>query len=446
VSNGVPSVVPPQTLNSYYDPQSDCLELGVTLSSAPDTEFLEAGTSPSVQTTWKLYGPDANGVYGGLNGTGGLEGDSPYLNTFNPVISDARGNVLAEVTNGTASWTLARPTAYGSVPGYRPVAYGNGVDLMQSSALRGREVDVTGLYYFHHRYYDPVSGQWLSYDPSWNERDPNGQSYNGGDPVNYFDAMGLMGKDIGPSLWGDLPPQQGDAVDAYNQVEAQMGLAERFDPSAPISAAQSFSSLADMIPFVGGLKMWVEVDSGVDLFSGQRIQGSDWMQAAMIGLNILPLAFEAAPEEAAVEDAVNIPFGSVTQVGSKGAATTYDSLMSQVAAADFSTPRNGAVFWTGYSQGNQTTAMSWAAANGKYTIEMTPGGQWLTGLKLYGADSPVTEEEANAIWQSASEQFASGVSGSVNAFTRGTTFNPGSAFYNTELPILQGRTITYRGY
>jgi hypothetical protein len=59
VSNGIPSVVPPQVLNSYYDPQSECLELGVLLSSAPQVELLEAGTSPSVQPVWKLYGPAA---------------------------------------------------------------------------------------------------------------------------------------------------------------------------------------------------------------------------------------------------------------------------------------------------------------------------------------------------------------------------------------------------
>jgi len=69
----------------------------------------------------------------------------------------------------------SRPTAYGTVPGYRAVAYGNGVDLMQSSAYRGREVDVTGYYYFHHRYLLPDSGQWSSYDPTWNDRDPNVQ-------------------------------------------------------------------------------------------------------------------------------------------------------------------------------------------------------------------------------------------------------------------------------
>jgi YD repeat-containing protein len=123
VSNGVPSTVPPQVVNSYFDPQVEFLELGVLLSAAPDVEFLEPGTSPSIQTMWKLYGPDLNGTYGGMNGTGGLEGISPYLNTFNPVISDARGNVLAEVTNGVASWALARPSGYGAVPGYRPVAF-----------------------------------------------------------------------------------------------------------------------------------------------------------------------------------------------------------------------------------------------------------------------------------------------------------------------------------
>ena len=192
VSNGVPSTVPPQILNSYYDPQVEFLELGVLLSSAPQMEFQQPGTSTTNQTVWKLYGPDLDGTYGGENGTGGLEGVSPNLNSFNPVISDARGNVLAELTNGAAAWTPARPTGYGAVPGYRPVAYGNGVDLAQACAFRGREVDVTGYHHFGMRDYDPVSGQWLSYDPAWNDRDPNGQSFCGGDPINGFDADGRI--------------------------------------------------------------------------------------------------------------------------------------------------------------------------------------------------------------------------------------------------------------
>ena len=130
VSNGVASTAPPQTINSYFDPQ---------------VEFLELGVSYGDQTVWKLYGPDLDGTYGGENGTGGLDGVSPYLNLFYPTISDARGNILAEVTNGVVSWNPARPTGYGAVPGYRPAAFANGADMAQSSAWRGREVDITGV-------------------------------------------------------------------------------------------------------------------------------------------------------------------------------------------------------------------------------------------------------------------------------------------------------------
>jgi len=180
VSNGIASTAPSQSINSYFDPQ---------------TEFLELGVSTGNQTTWKLYGPDMDGAYGGENGTGGLDGVSPFLNMFNPVISDLRGNILAEVTNGTTVWNPARPTGYGAVPGYRPAAYANGADMAQSSAWRGREVDVTGLYNIGLRPFDPVSGRWLTFDPMPNESDPNGYTFcAGGDPVNYFDPDGRIGK------------------------------------------------------------------------------------------------------------------------------------------------------------------------------------------------------------------------------------------------------------
>jgi RHS repeat-associated protein len=99
---------------------------------------------------------------------------------------------LLVVNATTHSLAIARPTGYGAVPGYRPVAYGNGVDFQKSSVWRGHEVDVTGYYHLGMRDYDPVSGQWLSYDPFWNALDPNGQSYCGGDPVNFTDPDGLM--------------------------------------------------------------------------------------------------------------------------------------------------------------------------------------------------------------------------------------------------------------
>lgn len=146
--------------------------------------------------------------------------------------------------------------------------------------------------------------------------------------------------------------------------------------------------------------------------------------------------------------------GSAVRAGVAAGAPenpSFNSIMRQVEKVDVSTPRDGAVFWTGYERGNQTAAMKWAAANGKYTIEMTPGGRWLNSLDLYGPNSLLTRAQADAAWVRMSERFTEGASGHVNAFTRGTSYNPASTFYNTELRGLRRNpnvspTITYRGY
>lgn len=130
---------------------------------------------------------------------------------------------------------------------------------------------------------------------------------------------------------------------------------------------------------------------------------------------------------------------------------SYNDVKRQIATLDFGTPRNGAVFWTGYRQGNQGVAMQWAKANGKFTIEMTPGGKRLNSLDLFAPNSPFSRAEATELWNATSARFARGASGHVTAFTRGTSVNPNTAFYGVELPVLRAnpnvsRMITYRGY
>jgi RHS repeat-associated protein len=132
-----------------------------------------------------------NGKYGGMNGTGGLDAISPYLSLFNPVISDFRGNILGEITNGATTWFTSRPTGYGAVSGYRPPTLGSsGVDLAQASAWRGHWADITLNYQLGMRLYNPVAGNWLSDDPVWNEQDPSYRTFCGGDPINGFDSDG----------------------------------------------------------------------------------------------------------------------------------------------------------------------------------------------------------------------------------------------------------------
>ena len=133
------------------------------------------------------------------NGVGGYDADSPELNLFNPTISDFRGNILAyyNAAGGTNVWNAARPTGYGAVPGYRPVALAYSANVPQASAWRGHWPDITGYYHIGLRDLNPVTGGWMSSDSVWNERDPNWYTFAGGDPVMGFDADGRLATALG---------------------------------------------------------------------------------------------------------------------------------------------------------------------------------------------------------------------------------------------------------
>jgi RHS repeat-associated protein len=158
-------------------------------------EFLELAVAVNGVLTYKVYGPDANGVYGGMNGVGGLEAVCTYGQYASPIISDIRGDGLAAYQQNSLNWYPSRPSAFGAIPGYRPLPLGEGADLAQSSAWRGKWAEITGLYWFGGRYDNPISGTWESYDPAWNERDPNGYTFAGGDPINFFDPDGRCARD-----------------------------------------------------------------------------------------------------------------------------------------------------------------------------------------------------------------------------------------------------------
>ncbi|HNW08046.1 MAG TPA: hypothetical protein PK202_12940 [Verrucomicrobiota bacterium] len=121
VTNGVALTTQAKTINQFYDPM---------------VEFLEVGLSYDGQTTWKLHGPDLNGAYGGMQGVGGLEAVQTAYSQPVILISDARGNVLQEYDTWTGSLTncAARPTGYGAAPGYES---GFDVQLDSSTFILG---------------------------------------------------------------------------------------------------------------------------------------------------------------------------------------------------------------------------------------------------------------------------------------------------------------------
>jgi hypothetical protein len=65
-----------------------------------------------VNLTWKVYGPDINEVYGGMQGTGGLEAVVMDAGgTATGVLNDYFGNGVATISGGSVTWS---PTKVGS--------------------------------------------------------------------------------------------------------------------------------------------------------------------------------------------------------------------------------------------------------------------------------------------------------------------------------------------
>jgi RHS repeat-associated protein len=181
-TNGISISTLPQIINQYYDPGVEFLELAVAVNGV---------------LTYKVYGPDANGVYGGMNGVGGLEAVCTYGQYASPIISDIRGDGLAAYQQNSLNWYPSRPSAFGAIPGYRPLPLGAGAGLAEASASGGKWSDITGLEWHGCRYYDPINGCWMSYDPSRNDRDPNGYTYCGGNPIGYRDPDGRCANPVG---------------------------------------------------------------------------------------------------------------------------------------------------------------------------------------------------------------------------------------------------------
>lgn len=181
VTNGVAWTNQPKVIASYFD---------------PGVEFMEVGMKISGKVRWKIYGPDTDGSYGGMNGTGGFEGYVDDVGVFRPLISDARGDVHGtyDPVSAAMQWNTSRPTGYGAVPEYRPLSLADNGDLGAASAWRGRCPDRSGFYWLGARYYDPVAGRFISCDPYGHGADPSLYAFCGGDPINMFDPDGRFGK------------------------------------------------------------------------------------------------------------------------------------------------------------------------------------------------------------------------------------------------------------
>jgi len=187
VVNGVANTAVTLTLDSYFDPLVEFEELGVAVN----------GTR-----TWKVMGPDLNGRYGGMQGVGGLEATVRESDgTVTPVLDDYFGNVLATIAGTTVNWNPVRVSGYGPVLGYQSPTLTAGTPLAETLLWRSHRIDPSGFYYLGARYYDPLAGHFLSPDPMGHGASMDLYSAFNGDPVNYFDPDGRLGKTVGRDIY-----------------------------------------------------------------------------------------------------------------------------------------------------------------------------------------------------------------------------------------------------
>jgi RHS repeat-associated protein len=160
---------------------------------------------PSGLTTLErkyLWGPDiADGAAGGAGGLLLIRETKGTTTTTDLIpLSDGTGHVVA-LTN--LNKDLLATYAYGpfgeKISSIGPKANTNpwrwGTKYLDEE---------TGLYYFGHRYYDPITGQFLSREPLGESESINLYAYAGNDPINNVDVQGLASVAINGNVTSSL--------------------------------------------------------------------------------------------------------------------------------------------------------------------------------------------------------------------------------------------------
>ncbi len=323
-------------------------------------------TAPG-QSKWKFYGPDLNGVYGGMHGVGGLEAVATGPQQSSSVIADIRGNGCASYNAQTGlTWYSSRVTAFGAVTGYQPLPLADGASVAQASAWRGKWADITGLYCLGNRYYDPIAGNWLGADPLGHKADPSLYAFCNGDPVNSFDSDGRIATQVGREVqtdWNALPQF---ALNVGNNVEQGNNdfWTGAFNSAGGLAnaAAHPINTTASAINGVSTLAANLTVDaSGTlnNLCNGFANNFSDPNRASQfIG---------------------SLTFGAETTIAGGAALQTVNGALDVGAAAE-----GGALRFS------QTTASPWFSAQGDFAGQTISdvAGQLRAGT-MSAADVPV---------------------------------------------------------
>jgi len=163
----------------------------------------EDGNGNPLLTRSYVWGADISGSRGGVGGAGGLllmrETRGQTTSEYYPIY-DGTGHVVGLVDQND---DLVAEYWWGP---FGELIEARG-ELAQTNPWRyaTKYFDVeTGLYYFGHRYYGPVTGQWLNRELLGEDESLNLYAYAHNDPINHVDVLGLaqVAIDKGGNLTG----------------------------------------------------------------------------------------------------------------------------------------------------------------------------------------------------------------------------------------------------
>jgi RHS repeat-associated protein len=320
----------PTVLDSWYDPEVEFLEFGVTLNGVD---------------YWKIYGPDLSGRYGGMQGVGGLDAvlhEFPLSFGYSAIVSDQFGDVvgnvegpLGEPDEESMSWSATRVSAYGPAAGYpalpleRNQIAGEFL-LAPVMTWRGMRIDPTGLYCIGARYYDPEAGRFISADPMGFAGGSDLQSFCQGDPVNFFDPDGRLGVST-LSAYGKLGGLSDRMPFEYRlaAIMAQAGVGGAFDDLYSISGVRQTWASSVGPSVISGTFNVPEIRMDLEEIAHPDFS-SAWGRAAfgtaLIGLpaQLADAAGNLLPGKALLEDAI--------KTGIKGAGRLFAKEAAEEAA------------------------------------------------------------------------------------------------------------------
>ena len=169
------------------------------------------GTTSTLTKTY-LWGIDLSGTMQGAGGVGGLLTVQAGSDVHFPAY-DGNGNISEYLT---ANGTVAAHFEYDPFGNLLVDTYSNKASFPYRFSTKPQDAE-TGLYYYSYRYYDPMTGRWMSRDTIGERGGLNVYELNYNCSINWFDYLGRE------------PTQRNLNFDITrdSSVPAKLGLADR---------------------------------------------------------------------------------------------------------------------------------------------------------------------------------------------------------------------------